>query len=120
MKFLEIFYSVFWISMVSVIWFYTDSFLQYSRFFKLWVDLRLEYLAYIALNPDKFFPDFLIEKYSLHPNNNYGFLTKLIGCPFCLTTWLSVAAGLLWGEPIIIGPVYILSLFVIFQIRNLS
>ena len=120
MKIPEIFYSVFWISAISIIWFYTDSFLYYSRLFKLWIDVRLEYLAYIAVNPSKFFPDFLTEKFSVHPNSVYSFLSKLIGCPFCLTVWLSVLAGILYNEPIIIGPVYILSLFVIFQIKNLS
>lgn len=118
MKIIEIFYSVFWISAISVIWFYTDAFLHYARLFRLWIDLRLEYLAYISLHPNKFFPDFLSEKLSSSTSSLVYFVGKLVGCPFCTTAWLSIFAGILYNEPIIIGPVYILSLFVIFQIRN--
>ncbi len=119
MEFQKIFYSVFWISTISVIWFYTDTVLHYSRLFKLWVNIRLEYLAYIALYPNKFFPDFLSEKMSCSKWSIIVFLTKLFSCPACSTAWLSVIAGIACAEPIIIGPVYILSLLVIYQIRNL-
>ena len=119
MKFLEIFYSVFWISAISIIWFYTDTFLYYSRLLKIGIDLRLEYLAYIATNPNSFFPNFLSEKLSCSKHSLLSFFGKLIGCPACLTVWLSVVAGAVYKDPIIIAPVYVLSLFIIYQIRNL-
>jgi hypothetical protein len=118
MKIIEIFYSVFWISAISIIWFYTDAFLHYSRLFRLWIDLRLEYLAYIALNPNKYFPDFLSEKSNQITNAAGRFVYKLLSCVFCVTAWLSIFAGIIYKEPIIIGPVYVLSLFVTLQIRN--
>lgn len=119
MKFLEIFYSVFWISAISIIWFYTDTVLYYSRLFKIGIDLRLEYLAYIAINPNSFFPNFLSEKLSCSKQPLLSFFGKLISCPACLTVWFSIAAGIFYEEPIIIAPIYVLSLFVIYQIRNL-
>lgn len=119
MRFGEIFYSVFWISSISIIWFYTDAFLHYSRLFKMWITLRLEYLAFIALYPDKFFPDFLSEKLSSSKWSIIVFLGKLLGCPACLTAWLALIAGLVCQDMIIIGPVYVLSLATIYQIRNL-
>lgn len=118
MKFTEIFYSVFWISAISIVWFYTDTFLHYSRLFRLWIDLRLEYLAYLSLNPTNYFSDFLSEKLSASSSTVAVFIGKLIGCPLCTTVWLSVIAGCITNSPIIIGPVYVLSLFTIFQIRN--
>lgn len=118
MKIIEIFYSVFWISAISIIWFYTDAFLHYSRLLRLWIDLRLEYLAYIALNPSKYFPDFLSEKSNQITNAVCRFICKLLSCVFCMTAWLAVLAGIIYREPIIIAPVYVLSLFVILQIRN--
>lgn len=118
MKLLEIFYSIFWISAISILWFYTDAFLQYTRLFRVCIDTRLEYLAYIALNPNKYFSDFLTEKLNLSKNPLVCFIGKMIGCVLCTTFWLSVFAGLFWNAPIIIGPVYVISLFVILQIRN--
>lgn len=119
MKFEEIFYSVSWISAVSIIWFYTDAFLYYSRFLRIWIDLRLEYLSYITMHPNKFFPDFLSEKFSCSKNSFISFFSKMGSCPACSTVWLSIIAGIHYGELIIVAPIYIISLFVIYQIRNL-
>ena len=119
MKFEEIFYSVFWISAISIIWFYTDTVLYYTRFFKWGLNMRLEYLAYIAMYPNKFFPDFLSEKLSLSTYSFGRFFGKLLACPACTTVWLSFIAAAINREPLIIAPVYVISLFVIYQIRNL-
>lgn len=119
MKIIEIFYSVFWISAITIIWFYTDVFLHYARLCRIWIDLRLEYLAYIALNPKNYFPDFLLEKSMSSTNAFYQFISKMISCVLCSTVWLSILAGLICGDFFIVGPVYVISLFVIFQIKNL-
>jgi len=119
MEIYQIFYSVFWISAVSIIWFYTDTLLHYSRLFKIWVKLRLDYLAFISINPNKFFPEFLSDRLSCSKWPIIIFVGKLISCPACSTVWLSILAGMVCDNPIIIGPIYVLSLFVIYQIRNL-
>jgi hypothetical protein len=120
MLIVEIFYSVFWISAISVIWFYTDWFIHYTQLLNIAEKERLLYMQYIKLNPEKYFPDFLFEK-SLTANNRLlKFIYKLISCPFCLVLWLSGFASLLCGNLLLIAPLYILSLFVILQIRKLT
>ena len=119
MLIVEIFYCSFWISAISVIWFYTDWFIHYSQLLKIAEDLRLRYSSFIKDYPTRYFPDFLYDR-SLVTNNRYfKFILKLISCPLCLIFWLSVISALVCSNIIIAAPVYILSLFIVLQIKKL-
>ncbi len=116
----EIFYSTFWISMISIIWFYTDWFIHYSQLLGISVDLRLDYLSYVIENPDRYFPDFLHEKSLESSDSVLKFLGKIVSCPFCLLVWLSLFAALMYGEFIITAPIYVLSLFIVLQTKKMT
>jgi len=64
----QFFYGVFWISAVSIIWFYTDWFIHYTQLLGIAETERVAYLDFIQKNPDKYFPDFLFKK-SLNTEN---------------------------------------------------
>lgn len=115
----EIFYSTFWVSMISIIWFYTDWFVHYGQLLGFAINLRLEYLSYVIENPDSYFPDFLYEKSLASDDHIIKFLAKVVSCPFCLITWLSVGASFVYGDFIMTAPVYILSLFIVLQIKRM-
>ncbi len=72
-----------------LIWFNSDAILEWACLFGLskimcvdeFNQKRLE--AAIRNEPYNF-PQFIKDK------NNYSFLSKLIGCPLCLSVWLSI------------------------------
>ncbi len=114
----EIFYSTFWITAVSVIWFYTDWFVYYTQLLGIAESTRIKYSLFLKENPNKFFPDFLYNV-SLHTSNRlWKFLLKKISCPFCLIAWLSLLSSVICCNLLIAGPVYVFSLFMLLQIRN--
>ena len=115
----QIFYSTFWISAISIVWFCTDWFVHYSQLFSIWENLRLQYASHISENKNDFLPDFLYKK-SLKTTNRFSkFLLKLVSCPFCLNFWLALLAGVICKQIIIVAPVYILSLFILLQIKKM-
>lgn len=119
MLFAEIFYSTFWVSMISIIWFYTDTVLHYTQLLGIAVEMRLDYMSYIIENPERYFPDYLHEKSLETTDNIIKFLAKLFSCPFCLTFWLAVLSSLVYSKAIIIAPVYVMSLLIILQIKRM-
>lgn len=115
----EIFYSIFWISAISTIWFYTDWVDYYMQLFGICKDFRLRYRSFVMSNTDKYFPDYLY-KLSLTTENRFlKFFLKLISCPFCLLVWLAVICGVVYNSFLIVGPVYVLSLLIHLQIRKM-
>ena len=115
----EIFYCTFWISAFSVLWFYTDWFIHYSQLIGIAENTRLEYTSFIKNHPDKYFPDFLYNQ-SLSISNRYiKFLYKLVSCPLCLLFWQSFVLSITFSGVIITAPVYILSLFIVLQIKKM-
>jgi hypothetical protein len=119
MLIVEIFYCTFWISAISIIWFYTDWFIHYSQLLKIAENVRLKYTFFIKNNPTKYFPDFLYELSMNTSNRYFKFLLKLISCPLCLIFWLSAIFALANSNIIIAAPVYILSLFIVLQIKRM-
>ena len=119
MLMVEIFYCTFWISAISVLWFYTDWFIHYSQLIGIAEDFRLRYTTFIQNNPDKYFPDFLFNL-SLKTNNRYiKFVYKLISCPFCLLFWLALISSFFCSTIAAAAPIYILSLFIVLQIKKM-
>ena len=119
MLMVEIFYCTFWISAISVLWFYTDWFIHYSQLLGIAEDLRLQYTMFIKNNPDKYFPDFLFVR-SLKTNDRYiKFVYKLISCPFCLLFWFALGSSLFCSTVAVAAPIYILSLLIVLQIKKM-
>jgi len=115
----QIFYCTFWVSMISIIWFCTDWFVHYSQLFGFAENLRLKYTSHIAEHKNDFFPDFLYKQSLKVSNRIYKFLLKLISCPFCLMFWLALASGIICNSLLIVGPVYVMSLFILLQIKKM-
>jgi hypothetical protein len=65
------------------IWFKTDAFLEYSKVFKLKFVKYQEFYEFRKKISSFEYHDFLLLHY---PN----FFVKLITCPICLSTWLSI------------------------------
>lgn len=118
MEIVQIFYCSFWISAISIVWFYTDWFIHYSQLFAVAEDVRLRYLSFIIENPGKYFPDFLYMLSLQTDQRLVKFVYKLLSCPFCLLIWMSIIAALLCSNLIIAAPIYVVSLFTVLQIRN--
>ncbi len=116
----QIFYSAFWISAISIVWFYTDWFVHYSHLIGVFEQTRNEYLNYITENPDKYFPDFLHTKSMNTENKLLKFIFKVVSCPFCLLVWFSLLAALYYSDIKLAAPIYVLSLFTTLQIRKLT
>ena len=119
MQLVELFYSVFWITCISVIWFYTDTVLHYCNLFGIAQNLMQEYTAFIKEFPQKYFPDFLYNKFFNSKNKLLRFITKLTGCVLCFSFWLSICFSLFYGSFIMIAPIYIFSLAITLQIKHL-
>ena len=101
--------EIFWVVFLLFIWFNTDAFIQYSKFFKLdklfkikdWEDYRLEspritYLEYLTLK-------------------NRGFFTKLISCKPCLTFWVTFIICIIFSSLMLFPIIYMLS-YIIYKI----
>lgn len=118
MHFNEIFYSVFWISAVGVVWFYTDWFIHYTQLLNVAKKTRIKYTRYIIENPKSYFPNYLCSLCENVNNPWLKFVTKMSCCEFCLLWWLSTFAGLWHANLLIIAPVYIISLIIVLQIKR--
>jgi hypothetical protein len=76
------------ISVLLIIWFRTDAWLEYCRLFRL--------------NRISFYKDFDAKRYEdvsltyrLYLRRDHDcFFVRLITCPICLTTWLGIIAAL--------------------------
>lgn len=115
----EIFYSTFWISAISIIWFYTDWFIQYSQLLGIAEKTQLEYFSYVIENPYGYFTDFLYEQSLKTDDKCTKFLYKLLSCPLCLLFWLAIFASEICGHLVIAAPVYVLSLVIVLQIKRM-
>lgn len=96
------------ITLILLIWFRTDAYLEYCRVFNLDIishhkdfdikykeDVSLTYLHYLRMYHNSFF-------------------TRLITCPICLSVWLGLLLGLI--TPIIFIPCYIIGGLLLFTI----
>lgn len=119
MLILELFYCVFWVSMISVIWFYTDTVLYYSQLLGVFKKTCLKFSKYIKENPTKYFPDFLYKESLYTDNRVLKFGLKLLSCPFCLIFWLALLTSFLAQNLLLLAPVYVLSLFVTLGIKRM-
>ena len=89
-----IIYLISTIIFINIVWFETEALVEYVKLFKLnWFKIT-EYLIAKESNFELTYHSYL----SQHHRN---FFTKLITCPICLTTWLSIISSLLFTESIL-------------------
>lgn len=119
MLLVEIFYSVFWVSAILTIWFYTDWFIHYTQLFGIAENYRLKYTSYISKNNDSYFPDFLYQESLKVRNKIFKFLLKMVSCVFCLTFWMSLLSSIICGNVLIAAPTYVISLIILLQIKKM-
>ena len=119
MQFVDIFYSIFWVSCISIVWFCTDWLEHYMQLLNVFEKARIEYAEFVTKNPEKYFPDFLYTKTKNTKSRIVTFILKLQSCPFCLVFWLSVFASLLNQNVLFIAPIYVISLFIVLEIKKL-
>ena len=116
---LDFFWSILWIVMICIIWFRTDWFIHYSQLFEVNKKLRLQFMEFIKINPDLYFPDFLFTLSLTTSNKFLRFILKLISCPLCLIVWLSIVAAIMLNNIVLIAPLYVLSLSIFLLITKL-
>ena len=119
MQIAELFYSVFWVSCICTVWFYTDTVLYYCNLLNLFPKTMEKYTSFIKENPQKYFPDFLYQNFSRSEKKILSFAVKLLNCIFCLGFWLSFAFCAFTNSWLMTAPVYILSLLFTLKIKNL-
>jgi hypothetical protein len=95
---------------ILLIWFNTDSFVQYIKLFRLSKFTYVkEYEQELFENPDLKYLDFA---YFKEPS----FFNKLISCPYCLSFWISlISAFIATGNPLLGFVVYPISLIIYFS-----
>jgi len=95
---------------ILIIWFNTDSFIQYIKLFRLSKFTYIkEFEQELFENPDLKYLDFA---YFKEPS----FSNKLISCPYCLSFWISfVSAIIATSEPLLGFVVYPMSLIIYFS-----
>ena len=120
MPLLDLFYSVFWVSFISIIWFFTDTLLHYLQLTGLFDTFRYQFNTYVSKNQDKYLPDFLYVQSLRTPGKVSKFLLKMLSCPFCTTFWLSLAAALVCQNLLLLAPIYVLSMFVVLSTKKLA
>lgn len=76
------------ISSIQLIWFKSDAFIEWMKLFRLSKFIKYqEYLDAKLDSPFITYPLFLKTKYRL-------FIFKILGCPLCWNTWLSLFGAL--------------------------
>lgn len=87
-------YSIFLILFINIVWFETEALVEYIKLFRLnWFKVT-NYLIAKESNFELTYHSYLLQ---YHKN----FFTKLITCPICLTTWLSIIFSLLFTKSIL-------------------
>lgn len=116
----EFFNSIFWVSAVSVIWFYSDWFIPYSQLTGFFENIRLKFVSFQLETPEynSTFPDFLYKQSLKQTNKFKKFLLKMLSCVFCLTFWLSAFSSVIAGNILLTAPIYVCSLVIIFRIKS--
>ena len=74
--------TIFWVVFILFLWFDTDAFVEYSKFFRLAKSMKVDkYLEHKNLNPKASYHTYLRKNYT-------NFFTRLITCPSCIAFWI--------------------------------
>tara|TARA_Y100000310_G_C20643668_1_gene795371 strand:- start:614 stop:976 length:363 start_codon:yes stop_codon:yes gene_type:complete len=102
----------FWVVFVLIIWFETDAFEKYVRFFHLGYFAKLS--EYDKEDPDKImdYLSFIRVKYSS------SFVVSLVTCPVCLCVWLCIASSAVFSAFYYFPVVFLSSLIVYLLVKR--
>lgn len=104
------------VSLFNHIWFKTDFFAFYAKAFKKIIPVK----TYLYLMIEEYFirppEDYIYHSYieyfsakkSFSKNFLETFLIKLISCPLCLSTWISIVTCLATGNLLYTGVMFVL------------
>ena len=92
------------ITLVLVVWFKTNAFVEYINLFKLGGYFKVG--EYTKLDTGLSYPDFLKEFYN-------SFFTRLISCPICTATWLGIFSSALFGVVFINSTIFALFFYLL-------
>ena len=101
---------------ILILWFKTDAFIDYCKLFNVFTPLVKNF----NYSTSRSFPQYLYVTYKNGIKNRFNlFLLKLVTCPLCLSLWLSIVSGILFGCIFSIPLLYISSLFIYFNLIKL-
>lgn len=109
-----IIHIIFLFTMLLVIWFNTEAFVEYSHLLKIkWFKVK-DYLIAKETDFTLTYHSYLLQKYN-------SFFTRLITCPFCLNFWLILLGKFIFGYSFLeIPTIYVTSLITYFIFNKLS
>jgi hypothetical protein len=99
-------------SLILLCWFNTDAFIEY---FKYIPSDKFKIKAYLTAKSS----DVTLTYHMYLLLNHYNFFVKLITCPICLNTWLSIMSSAFGISFIYIPVVCILSLLIYYLLVKL-
>ena len=101
------------ITSILLTWFKTDAFIEYCKLFNVFTQTIKNYNYTTSLS----FPQYLYVTYKNSMKNRLNvFLLKLVTCPICLSAWLCIVLGIMFGYFLYIPILYIGSLFFYFKL----
>jgi len=101
------------ITSILLTWFKTNAFIDYCKLFNVFTSIVKSFEFTDSLS----FPQFLFITYKNSVKNRLNvFLLKLVTCPICLSAWLCIVLGTLFGYFLYIPILYIGSLFFYFKL----
>jgi hypothetical protein len=104
------------IAIFNHIWFKTDFFAFYAKAIKRFIPFNMYFYLmieeYFIRPPEDYMYNSYIEYFSSKKSFSKNFLEifilKLISCPICLTTWLSILSSIFLGNIFYLGIIFIL------------
>ena len=94
------------VSLVLILWFRTDVWLEYCKLF------HLDFISFYKYFEDKKKSDVSLTYIIYLRMYHNGFFVRLITCPICLSVWIGIICGLV--SSILLIPVYIIGGLILF------
>ena len=109
-----IIHIIFLFTMLLIIWFNTEAFVEYSQVLKFKWFKVYDYIVAKETDFTLTYHSYLLQKYN-------SFFTRLITCPYCLNFWMILIGKFLFGYSFLeIPTIYVTSLITYFIFNKLS
>lgn len=83
------FTSIFLVTLILIIWFQTEAFVEYCNLFNIQQLFFIgEFVTFKQEGGSLTYPEFLLER------TNNSFIAKLVSCPICLSVWLGLITSM--------------------------
>ena len=102
---------IFFITLILIIWFDTDAFLEYCRLFKLTRFFKIKEFNKAYENNFELTYLFYIKRY------HDCFFVRLITCPICLSVWLSIILCAIANSLVCIPLICVVSLIIYYLFK---